>query len=189
MGPKTRTGRDDGLGTTTGKDHGSDTVRAVIFDMDGVLVDSEPLWRRAEVAVLRPLGVPITEELCALTMGLRADEVVRYWSSRHPWTSRAHTDVVAEMIDTVESMLGDVEPLPGAVRAVIEVRALGVPVALASSSSRRLIAAVLRGLDLESVFDVVHSAESEPFGKPHPANERWAAVLCRGCGSWLCRRG
>ena len=54
-------------------------ISAVIFDMDGLLIDSEPVWRKAEVRVFNLLGVPLTEYRCSQTMGLRLDEVVRHW--------------------------------------------------------------------------------------------------------------
>ena len=61
-------------------------IRAVLFDMDGVLIDSEPLWRIAEVEALATAGVPISEEDAVETTGLRTDEVVEYWYARHPWS-------------------------------------------------------------------------------------------------------
>ena len=51
-------------------------IDAVIFDMDGLLIDSESLWREGEAIELRAVGVPITPEDGKLTMGLRCDEVV-----------------------------------------------------------------------------------------------------------------
>ena len=51
-------------------------IEAVIFDMDGVLIDSEELWREAEAAVFRSVGIPMTAEDGRQTMGLRSDEVV-----------------------------------------------------------------------------------------------------------------
>jgi beta-phosphoglucomutase-like phosphatase (HAD superfamily) len=58
--------------------------RAAIFDMDGVLIESEPFWREAEIEVFRGVGVSLTEADCALMMGRRTDEVVDHWNARRP---------------------------------------------------------------------------------------------------------
>src|SRR5438270_712505 len=58
-------------------------LRAVIFDMDGLLLDSEPLWVRAEREVFGAVGVTLSEEDCAKTKGLRVDDVVAYWHGLH----------------------------------------------------------------------------------------------------------
>ena len=59
--------------------------QAVIFDMDGMLTDSEPLWRIASVEVLNGIGVPLTEEDAVATTGLRTDELVETWQRTYPW--------------------------------------------------------------------------------------------------------
>ena len=57
-------------------------IRAVIFDMDGVLIDSEPFWQESEMEAFGRLGLSLTREMCLQTMGLRVDEVVEYWRRR-----------------------------------------------------------------------------------------------------------
>ena len=56
---------------------------AIIFDMDGLMIDSEPLWHVAETAVFASVGVSLTEENCLETTGLRIDEVVAHHFDRH----------------------------------------------------------------------------------------------------------
>lgn len=58
--------------------------RAILFDMDGVIVDSEPLWRQAEIEVFSRFGIFLTDEACRSTQGLRLDEVVRLRMPLHP---------------------------------------------------------------------------------------------------------
>ena len=117
---------------------------AVIFDMDGLLVDSEPLWRRAEQAVFPKVGVQLTDAMCMQTMGTRVDEVVQHWYNQKPWTGPTLQAVETEIVDAVVDLVRtEGAPLPG-VRQVLELFAgQGVPIALASSSSARLIDAVV----------------------------------------------
>jgi HAD superfamily hydrolase (TIGR01509 family) len=141
---------------------------AVIFDMDGVLIDSEPLWRQAEIAVFGAHGVPLDESMCRQTMGLRTDALVRHWYERFPWTADLAT-VERQLLDHVESLIATQgEAKRGVPGAIAFLRDRGLPVALASSSPYRLIVAVCEKLGLGEVFKVIHSAEQERLGKPHP---------------------
>lgn len=149
-------------------------IEAVIFDMDGLLVDSEPLWRRAEVEVFRSEGLAITEEDCKTTMGLRLDDVVR---ARLPHLSGPSPQAIAErllveehiLLRVIELVRAEGQAKAGAHSAVELALARGFVVALASSSPLRLIHATLERIGLADRFLVVHSAEAEPYGKPHPA--------------------
>ena len=59
-------------------------LEAVIFDMDGVLVDSEPLWKQAEIACFAEYGVQLTVELCHTMAGMRLDHVIAHWARKYP---------------------------------------------------------------------------------------------------------
>ena len=143
--------------------------RAVIFDMDGLLVDSEPLWVRAEIDIFGEVGVVLGEDDCALTKGLRTDDVVAYWFTRRPWVGTAPVDVEARLIGRVASLVRqEGVALPGVANAIAVAREGGRRVALASSSPLVIIHATLERLGLEGAFDVVQSAQSLPLGKPHP---------------------
>lgn len=145
-------------------------IEAVIFDMDGVLIDSEPLWRIAETRAMNAIGVPMVEEDGFLTMGLRTDEVVEFWYARYPWSEPSKTEVEGAIVGNVIALIEERgEPLPGAVEAVRGMRAAGYRVGLASSSAMEIIEAVLRRIGLRDAFDALQSAEHEPYGKPHPA--------------------
>jgi mannitol-1-/sugar-/sorbitol-6-/2-deoxyglucose-6-phosphatase len=142
---------------------------AVIFDMDGLLVDSEPLWRRAEQRVFPEVGIQLTDAMCMQTMGTRVDEVVRHWYSTAPWSGPSLQQVEDEIVTSVvDLVVAQGEPMPG-VRHILDFfAARGVRLALASSSSPRLIDAVVDTLGIRQRFEVLRSAEDEPFGKPHP---------------------
>jgi sugar-phosphatase len=141
----------------------------VIFDMDGVLINSEPLWHVAEIEVFGALDVPLTPEDCVKTTGRRIDEVARYWFERRPWQGpppeRVARSIVARVCELVTERG---EAMPWAREAVRFVAELGVRVGLASSSDEVLIRTVLARLGIAAHFEVTHSAEHEPHGKPHP---------------------
>jgi sugar-phosphatase len=142
---------------------------AVIFDLDGLLIDSEPLWVRAEVEVFGEVGVRLAEDDCALTKGLRTDDVVAYWHARRPWKDVAPRAVEERLIDRVAALVrAEGRALPGVPEALAVAREGGRKVALASSSPLRIIRAALDALGIADRFDVVRSAETERLGKPYP---------------------
>ena len=144
--------------------------RALIFDMDGVLIDSEPLWRRAEIEIFGDVGLRLTHRDCMKTTGLRIDEAVGYWFARVPWTGRSCEEVARRIVDRVALLIGkEGKPLPGVHRSIDMARARGWRLGLASSSSPFLIETVLGTFGLQDAFEATHSAEAETFGKPHPA--------------------
>jgi sugar-phosphatase len=148
--------------------------------MDGLLIDSEPLWRRAEIEVFDEVGIRLTEADCEQTMGLRTDEVVAYWHARFPWRDPSQETIAAAVDSRVAELIArHPSPLPGAVSAVVSVHEAGMRVGLASSSSMELIRAVVRTLELDRYFEILCSAEDEELGKPHPGVYRTA---CRRLG-------
>jgi mannitol-1-/sugar-/sorbitol-6-/2-deoxyglucose-6-phosphatase len=143
---------------------------AAIFDMDGLLIDSEPLWREVEIEIFGRLGVPLTVDLCLETKGMVVDEVTRHWHGRYRWEGPDPDDVAAEIVDAMAGVLaGGVVLKPGAVHALSSCRERGLDLAVASSSPKRLIEVVVDRLGLGSWFRVLHSAQEEAVGKPHPA--------------------
>jgi mannitol-1-/sugar-/sorbitol-6-/2-deoxyglucose-6-phosphatase len=145
-------------------------LQAAIFDMDGLLVDSEPVWHEVEIAVFTRLGVPLTVERCLETKGMFLGEAVDHWYGRYPWKGASHLEVAAEITDTMAARLElGVAHKAGALHALDFCEGRGVVLAVASSSPRRLIDAVVRSLGLDDRFAVVHSAEDEDAGKPDPA--------------------
>jgi sugar-phosphatase len=143
---------------------------AVIFDMDGVIIDSEPLWKIAMEEVFSGLGSRLKKEDFQKTVGLRIDEVIHYWNIKEHWGIRDESEVEEAIIIKMEGLIAD---KPVALEGVIDtlnfLKLRNIQVGLATSSSSRLIKVVLDKLEIKHLFNFVHSAEMEQFGKPHPA--------------------
>ncbi len=143
---------------------------ASIFDMDGLLIDSEILWHEAEIEILGGLGVPLAVEGCRTTKGMFVNEVTEHWFGLYPWAGPTPGEVAVTIVDRViELILTEGELKPGAEHAIDLCAERGIPLAVASSSQYRLIDAALDHFDLRRRFVLVHSAEDEDYGKPHPA--------------------
>ncbi|NDY97063.1 hexitol phosphatase HxpB [Wenzhouxiangella limi] len=145
-------------------------IAAAIFDMDGLLIDSEPLWQDAELACFRPLGVPVTRELCRATAGRRIDEVVRLWHARFGWDGPGIDEMVERVLAEVTRLiLARSEALPGVHATMDTLRQRDIPMAIASSSPPALIAAVVEKLALAPYLHLTHSGIHETRSKPDPA--------------------
>ncbi len=143
--------------------------KAAIFDMDGLLINSEPFWREAEINIFHKLGVPMTESMCESVMGIRIDEVVDHWFHQYPWEGPDQHQVKEMIIREVERLIFEKgEALPGVYDILKFFKKKDFKIALASSSSYRLINAVLDKLQIRDYFEVIQSAERLKFGKPHP---------------------
>nr|WP_295867693.1 hexitol phosphatase HxpB [uncultured Chitinophaga sp.] len=145
-------------------------INTVIFDMDGLLVDSEPLWGIAMREVFATVGVTLSPELTHKTTGLRTREVVSYWHSYFKWEGKSAEQVTNEIIDSVTAkIIAEGKAMEGLHYILEFFKAKGFKTGLASSSPLRLIEAVLAHLDIREYFQAVYSAEFEDYGKPHPA--------------------
>ncbi len=148
------------------------SFRAAIFDLDGLLVDSEPLWQRAEIECFGAVGVRLTQAEAESTIGLRSDEVVRRRFDEFGWDESLHPlEVVEERIvaRVVELLERSARPMPGVEAALDFTASKGLRLALASSSRQVVIQAALRALRITDRFEVTHSGEFEASGKPDPA--------------------
>lgn len=144
-------------------------LRAVVFDMDGVLIDTEPVWRSVEIEVFGSLGVQLTEADCRQTMGMRTAEMVRLWQTRRPWTGASVGEVVTRIVAGVsDAVRRDGVAIDGALAALRLVRDSHLLCAVASSSPRPLIDTVLTRLGVADRIDAACSAEDEVHGKPAP---------------------
>lgn len=141
--------------------------RALIFDMDGLLVDSEPLWWRVEKAFATDHGGVWTDAMAQECVGKGLTNVIATMNETFDWT----LDVEAEAERLVDRFIAGVDTLSlkaGAREILAAATEARRPKALASSSPLRLIRPVLARFSLEESFDVVSSGEEVAEGKPAP---------------------
>ena len=156
--------------------HRDDARTAVLFDMDGLLVDSEPLWLEAETAVMARLGADWTKADQVQLLGGSLDRTVRYLvgKARRP----ASPEQVAEwLMSGIADLVRDhgVPVQPGARELLAEVAAAGLPRALVTSSERRFMDVVLARTGLR--FDALVCADDVSVTKPDPEPYLLAAKL------------
>ncbi|WP_243694176.1 hexitol phosphatase HxpB [Vibrio viridaestus] len=146
------------------------SFKAVIFDMDGVLIDSEPLWQQAQIETMAKLGITITVEQCiAKTMGKRIDAIASIWCrefSINADVKQLENAILDRICQLIQSQ-GDM--LPGVTEILQFLLQNQLKIGLATSSSIRVVDAVLSKLQIKSYFSVIRSADLEPYGKPHPS--------------------
>jgi mannitol-1-/sugar-/sorbitol-6-/2-deoxyglucose-6-phosphatase len=162
-------------------------VEAVVLDMDGVLIDTEPAWRAAESAVFAGLGIPLSESDMLDSTGQPIEELIPVWRQRSPaggggpglagaglagaglaGAGLTDAEVAGLVIDQVIAHVkAEGRPMPGVTAAIALFERHGLKLAIASSSPRRLIDAVCDRLGLGGI-DVRCSAMDEARGKPAP---------------------
>jgi HAD superfamily hydrolase (TIGR01509 family) len=162
-------------------------IEAVVFDMDGVLIDSEPVWERVRRRFVADYGGRWADDTQERLMGMSTAEWSAYLASDLGITGLTPRQVAERVINAMaEEYSRHLPLLPGAIGAV---RALAArwPLAVASSSPRSLISTVLAAADLEAAFAAIVSSEEVPRGKPAPdvylaAADRLAAAptACAG---------
>jgi sugar-phosphatase len=144
--------------------------KAAIFDMDGLLIDSEPLWQDAEIACFQEIGIPISRELCRATAGFRIDEVIARWHRKFRWQEPSREEMVRRVLERVTSLIHEHgRALPGVDQVMRQLQSAGLPIAIASSSPPALIEAVVDRLELARFLALTHSGVLEVRGKPDPA--------------------
>jgi HAD superfamily hydrolase (TIGR01509 family) len=142
-------------------------IAAVVFDMDGVIVDSEQVWDEVRAAYTRERGGRYTERATRDMMGMSSPEWSRYMAEQLG-VPGSPDEINAAVVQRMLERYGEAPPLiEGAVDAVRAV-ASNWPVAIASSSNRELIDVVLRVTKLDEIVHVAVSSEEVARGKPAP---------------------
>lgn len=142
----------------------------VIFDMDGLLVNSEPFWREAMSGVFAEMNIELETEDYAKTVGLPTSEIVEYWSHLVDYKGRSNEEVENAIVDLAKGKILKKATLMEGVHYILDFfKERNFKMGLASSSPMRMITGVLNRFELASYFETLHSGEHHELGKPHPA--------------------
>jgi HAD superfamily hydrolase (TIGR01509 family) len=151
-----------------------DFYSAVFFDMDGLLVDSEPLWLISETQMMAEYGYQWLESDQAACLGGPLDRIGNYMSGLIGGKRDGHS-LMTEIIDRmVEKFKGDLPFMPGAIALINDLRAYGVPLTLVSASPRSLVDAALSNFE-ENPFVRSISSGDVKVSKPDPEGYLLAA--------------
>jgi HAD superfamily hydrolase (TIGR01509 family) len=142
--------------------------RAVVFDMDGLLLETELLWQRAEARLFERHGAEFTFEDKLTVMGTSAAFTGVFFAQRLGYDADQAGTLIGEVTELMhEELQAQVEARPGAVELVKRLRGR-VPLGLASNSPRYLVDAALRSAGFSDAFDAVVSADDVARHKPAP---------------------
>ena len=144
--------------------------RAVIFDMDGLLLDTETLWHAAETDLFARHGGEFTWDDKMAVIGTSYDFTARYFADRLGLPRDRGPELVGEMLELMhERVRRQVDARPGAVELVARLRALdGVALGLASNSPRYLVDDALATAGMTDAFDAIVTSDDVEHAKPAP---------------------
>lgn len=144
-------------------------LNTVIFDMDGLLIDSEPLWQEVGIEVLKDFGIRLTVEQYHSSTGLRTPEWIEYWFNQFNIDIQ-HAEAAINRIE--QKAILNIEQKGNAFAGTGYIldffKKRNFKIGLATSSPLRLVEVVTKKLDIKEFFDAFSSAETLPYGKPHP---------------------
>nr|WP_272956493.1 HAD family phosphatase [Kribbella solani] len=143
-------------------------MQAVLWDMDGTLVDSEKVWAEVQLELLASLGASWTLDDCMTLIGSDLRDAVQVWMTRIPAGVISAEELADRMFsEVVVALRREVTFQPGALELLQALRKEEVPCALVSASYRSMIDAVLGHLP-PNPFDVIVAGDEVTLGKPHP---------------------
>lgn len=142
---------------------------AIIFDMDGLLVDSEPLWHEAEIEMVEGAGYTYADDVREQTIGVRVDEFARIIHRHYPRVGDSPEAIIEEITGRILGMpLEKIQPRPGAEAIIQFVAERGIPRAIASSSWDCVIDHFVDLLGWDALIPRRYSAQHMARGKPAP---------------------
>ena len=143
-------------------------IQAILFDLDGLMFDSEPHSLASWDAVLKERGVTLDQLTIDSILGLRIDATARTLIDKYylPDSVQELSDAKTEY--QIAHLDGKVPPMPGLLELLDEIDRRGLPKAIASSGLRRYVEAVLRANGLLDRFSVIVTGDQVARGKPAP---------------------
>lgn len=146
-------------------------IKGIIFDMDGLLFDTESIYCEANMVVAEKYGIPFTEEVYARFIGISDEEV---WEALHKLYAEHGKETVQKFIDESWGMAharfktGEVDLKPGVHELLAYLEEKEIPRVLASSNVRPVIEILLERAGIRDKFSDIISAEDVEFAKPDP---------------------
>ena len=144
-------------------------LNTVIFDMDGLLIDSEPLWGEAADEIFGRYDFKLTAAQYATTTGMRTKEFVEWWFTHYKIDARynavAEKDILQAVVNKVAAKG---KPMPGLAHIFNFFTQHHFKIGLATSSGQDLIDVVVDKLGIRDYLQAIESAADLPYGKPHP---------------------
>ena len=141
----------------------------VLYDMDGLLLDTEPLWGESMMRVAARHRIPIDRKRFKDTTGLRIYEVTDHWAVHFPWQGSTAREVADEILDDIiATSKTSAQVLRGVVDSLKLLRKHNYKIGLASSSPAHMINQLVDHFGLRQYFDEITSADVVELGKPHP---------------------
>jgi len=160
--------------------------KAIIFDMDGLLVDSEPIWHEVEVELIESCGYTYLDEIRDVSIGMRVDEFAAILQRHYPKLGDSPAAIEAAITGRMLKLPpGRIKAMPGADELVQYVAEQGIPRAIASSSSQRIIEHFVALMGWDELIPQRYSAEFVQRGKPAPDIYLHAAEQL-GCAPETC---
>lgn len=145
-------------------------INTVLYDMDGLLLDTEPLWGESMLRIAHKHKIPITYRQFKETTGLRIYEVTDHWAMHYPWHGSSPKEIADEILtDIIASAKRSGMVLKGVEQSLQLLRKHNYKIGLASSSPLHMIEALVDYFELTHFFDCITSADAVEMGKPHPA--------------------
>ena len=144
-------------------------MNTVIFDMDGLLIDSEPIWEEATNEIFATKGLHITHQQYETSIGLRTAEFLDHWFSHFNLDKtllKSWEELLFESVIYKVKTKGKI--MPGVDYIFNFFKERNYKIGLASSSPMSLINAVVEMLDAKNTFQAITSAQDLPYGKPNP---------------------
>jgi sugar-phosphatase len=145
-------------------------IEAVIFDFDGVIIESEPLWVEVETRVFRGVGIILNPGMCRQTTGLNTQDTIQHWYDLYPWEGKSKFQLYKEIMEEMQQVIQERVLLKDGFLDLLQFFIdKKLPVSVASASPLRLITTALKKYHLFDYFKIISSGENEELGKPHPA--------------------